>query len=139
MLTKEECLNELENSRYLDVAIVNQDGWNEWNGAFESTTIFKIFEQLTKEHFELIENFKQLEKNYDDLYDEVHNQKPLKFEELEVGMWVWDNKNHSWLKVVGFYGFNIHVQFGIGIHKNDCYVEYEENRFYRKQVKDDER
>ncbi len=115
MLTEEECLNELENSRYLDVAVVNQDGWNEWNGAFESTTIFKTFEQLINKHF---------------------NNPPLKFEELEEDMWVWDNKNHSWLKVIGFYGFNIHVQFGIGIHKNDCYVEYEENRFYRKQVEE---
>lgn len=65
---------------------------------------------------------------------DYENPQPLKFEELEEGMWVWDNKNHSWLKVIGFYGFNIHVQFGIGIYKNDCYVEYEENRFFRKQV-----
>lgn len=69
------------------------------------------------------------------LIHEHYDNTPLKFEELEVGMWVWDNKNHSWLKVIGFYGFNIHVQFGIGIHKNDCYVEFEENRFYKKQVK----
>ena len=57
----------------------------------------------------------------------------FKFEELKEGDWVWDNKNNSWLKVIGIYGFNIHVQFGIGIYKNDCYVEFEENRFYPVQ------
>jgi len=73
---------------------------------------------------------------YKDLINEHFDNPSLKFEELKIGMWVWDNKNHSWLKVIGFYGFNIHVQFGIGIHKNDCYVEYEENRFYIRQVKE---
>lgn len=71
---------------------------------------------------------------FKDLIEEHFDNPPLKFEEIKENMWVWDNENNSWLKVIGFYGFNIHVQFGIGIHKNDCYVEYVENRFYRKQV-----
>lgn len=119
------------------------------------------FNKLIKEHFELKEKYSKILDDVHDYRYEVYAMKmtirnlcenfgvkneeelkrvylnpPLKFEELKENMWVWDNRNHSWLKVVGFYGFNIHVQFGIGIHKNDCYVEFEENRFYRKQVEE---
>lgn len=34
---------------------------------------YEAIKKLINEHFELVENFKQLEKNYDDLYDEKEN------------------------------------------------------------------
>lgn len=68
------------------------------------------------------------------LINEHFDNPPLKFEELKEGMWVWDNKYKSYLKVIGFYGFNIHVKSGIGDYEHDYYIEFEENRFYRREV-----
>lgn len=65
-----------------------------------------------------------------ELYKQLYDPQPYKFEELKEGMWVWDNNRQSVIKVIGFYGVNIHVQFGIGVYKKDCYIEFEENRFY---------
>lgn len=71
MLSKEECIKALENTRYLNVSIVNETGADIWNGEFEQTKEFDVFEQLIKEHF---------------------NPQPYKFEDLKVGMWVWDKQ-----------------------------------------------
>lgn len=57
-MTKEECLNALDDIRYLNVAIVNETCGEEWFGEFEQTKEFKVFERLIKEHFELVEKIK---------------------------------------------------------------------------------
>lgn len=62
MLTKEECLKELENSRFLTVSVINQDGQTEYSSDFEQTAVFNTFKQLIEEYF---------------------NPQPYKFEELE--------------------------------------------------------
>lgn len=68
MLTKEECLKELENSRFLTVSVINQDGQTEYSSDFEQTAVFNTFKQLIEEYF---------------------NPQPYKFEELYKNMYVW--------------------------------------------------
>lgn len=57
---------------------------------------------------------------------------PLKFEELEVGMWVWDNRIKAYLKIQEIWVNKV-------IHFDNCCVVcfFQENRFYRKEVKDE--
>lgn len=94
--------------------------------------------------FQTGEAYRELKKSYDELLghavafqEELINLKdnpPLKFEELEVGMWVWDNLIKEYKKI-----------YGKEIKYNEEWVEYrydfvafEENRFYRCQVKENE-
>lgn len=55
-LSKKECLEALN---YMQCDIYNTETFK-----YYITTL----EQLIKEHFELVDGFKQLKKNYDDLY-----------------------------------------------------------------------
>ena len=73
-----------------------------------------IFEKLIKEHFD--------------------NQ-PLKFEELKEGMFVWDNKHHTCIKIDRIWeSYNKTIYF-YAIGWECCEnTEYEPNRFYRKEV-----
>lgn len=166
---------------------------------------YEAIKKLINEHFELVENFKQLEKNYDDLYDEKENtigfkhfrlladstlksqnkeylldyihmlyrnwkisdtgyndmmnyasvlqnevrkykdhnielmnyiaqiergfkdNPSLKFEELKENMWVWDN---HWKLYIQIQNLNENAFQGY-----EYYAEFEENRFYRREVK----
>lgn len=119
-LTKEECENSLINLCSSNSKVEDR----------------KVFKQLIHEHFELIENFKQLEKNYDGLYDEIHNSKPLKFEELKDGKWYWCEA-YGWC-LMNFYQDlhgKIHYKANtVFDNEIDLLVEFEENRFYRNQV-----
>lgn len=79
--------------------------------------VYKCFEQLTEKHF---------------------NNQPLKFEELEPNMWVWDNEQKKYLKIVDVIDYDEDFDepaFFIVFEPNeyDCWVE---NRFYRKQVEE---
>ena len=95
----------------------------------------------------------EYEENQCDEYSTVINQlihehfynPPLKFEELEVGMWVWDNAKKWWIKVLEIRVANNEDDVfaeGIKIIKLGYHVFnwqefiFEENRFYRKQVKE---
>lgn len=55
---------------------------------------------------------------------------PLSFDELEAGMWVWDNKYYDYIK----------IEFILEDKKLLCcdgfHRVFEENRFYRKQVEE---
>ncbi len=76
------------------------------------------------------------------LIDEHFDNPPLKFEELKVGMWVWDNKHKVYNCISRIYQ-NLYpnvnaIQFK---HLNEStqwgdIIEFEENRFYRKQVQE---
>lgn len=74
------------------------------------------------------------------LIEEHFDNPPLKFEELEAGMWVWDNREKEYIKAHP--GTNIEgnrcVIFEYSRNQENEYDEYfvlfEENRFYRKQV-----
>lgn len=51
---------------------------------------------------------------------------PLKFEELHENMWVWDN---HWKLYIQIQNLNENAFQGY-----EYYAEFEENRFYRKEV-----
>lgn len=74
------------------------------------------------------------------LINEHFDNKPLKFEELHEGMWVWDNKTKSYIFV--FKPLNWEPIKGlryahqiINHSAEGYYMDFEENRFYRKEVK----
>ena len=106
------------------------------------------YKKLIKEHFELVKDFmqldkdfEQLEKSYDNLYDKFHNLKPFKFEELKPNMWVWDNKTKSYIFI--FKPLNWEPTKGIRYanmiiyHSAEgYYMDFEENRFFRYEVKE---
>lgn len=78
-----------------------------------------VFANLIKEHFD---------------------NPPLKFEELEENMWVWDNKYKLYVQIDEDFkqkdGFII-VVFSNDYHNQECeYTTFAENRFYRREVKD---
>ena len=74
----------------------------------------------------------------DKLIEEHFENPPLKFEELNKGMIVWDNKRKVKLLIaycyseddMGYYNFSNPEDYKY-IH-----IEFEENRFYRKQVEE---
>lgn len=81
---------------------------------------FHVLKQLIVEHFD---------------------NPPLKFEELHEGMWVWDNKYKVYNKVRETYTFNGTAEVVAFVYLNlitqwNCSVKFEENRFYRKEVKE---
>lgn len=57
---------------------------------------------------------------------------PLKFEELEAGMWVWDNKRKEWCVLAAFWKDALNKYYVSGLSDSP----FEENRFYRKQVEE---
>lgn len=89
------------------------------------------------------EAYKELKRSYDELLghavafqEELINLKdnpPLKFEELEKGMWVWDNKYKEYCFIDFIAGKYPHRSY-----INNCQSDgaFEENRFYRYQVKE---
>lgn len=71
----------------------------------------------------------------------IYLNPPLTFEELHEGMWVWDNKIKRFIKIA-----EVEHSQGYFIIDEDVYLEeindwydeiwFEENRFYRRQVKE---
>ena len=59
---------------------------------------------------------------------------PLRFEELKEGMWVWDNEKKIFIKISKKSTKTIFVVDSIC--ELDCYGQFEEGRFYRKQVEE---
>lgn len=59
--------------------------------------------------------------------EEHFDNPPLKFEELEIGQPYWDNKDKLWCIYADYHVFDYIDGFG---------SEFEENRFYRKQVEE---
>ena len=109
-LTKEECIKTLEDSRFLEVVIRGEKGNFEYYSNFEDTVTFDLLKQLINEHFD---------------------NPPLRFEELEKGMWVWDNRIKAYLKIQEIW-VNKVILFD-----NCCVVcFFQENRFYRKELKE---
>lgn len=66
------------------------------------------------------------------LIEEHFDNPPLKFEELEVGMWVWDNKRKEWCVLASFWKDALNRYYVSGLSDSP----FEENRFHRKQVKE---
>lgn len=106
MLTKEECLKELENSRFLTVSVINQDGQTEYSSDFEQTAVFNTFKQLIEEYF---------------------NPQPYKFEELHEDMWVWDDRLKACFLIKAI---KPKTNWNIVIYANYLTDTFEENRFF---------
>ena len=72
-------------------------------------------------------NIKSLEENL-----------PLKFEELEADMWIWDNHKKVYMKIHDISysekSFNVNGEFYLdSLHLAE--FEFEEGRFFSKEVK----
>lgn len=66
------------------------------------------------------------------LINEHFDNPPLKFEELEEGMVVWDNLEKNYIEICdSFNGQKIYYKFGINI---PYIFMFQENRYFRKQV-----
>lgn len=111
-----------------------------------------VFKQLTKEHFELVENYNKLTdlNNMSEhqllvfntlanaqikdrkcdlcLYKIGNDIQAYKFEQLKEGMWVWDNLNKDCRQIarVNEYG-GIYWYGSLSEYESD---KFEENRFY---------
>ena len=114
MLTKEECLQAVR-----VLALRNETG----EGLVALYPYFKyefdcLF-ALIHEHFE---------------------NPPLKFEELEEGMWVWDNYWEEYFEISEVYSNTKEID--VLIHQNKINqkryetIKYTPNRFYRKEVQE---
>ena len=67
----------------------------------------------------------------------IDDNPPLKFDELEENMWVWNNYGKRWMFIVSIRE-NVLVaddlQYDPKDNEYDYEVQYEPNRFYRKEV-----
>lgn len=79
-----------------------------------------------------------------DLYY-INDNPPLKFEELKEGSWVWDNKMKEYIKCApGINSLNElcalywYTSFNLDGELEEDYIKFEENRFYRREVNNDE-
>ena len=66
------------------------------------------------------------------LIDEHFDNPPLKFEELKEGMWVWDSKNDAWVCIDRAIA---NVSYCKRLEDSGLVILFEENRYYRKEVK----
>lgn len=136
MVTKEQCEQALRNLETIDLDIVLDElGYEKaemvsWYGMNDYPTLEKqgdidVLRELIEEHF---------------------SNPPLKFEELKEGMWVWDNKYKYYFECnpristdmtecVWYESFWYNTGEGYDEFYED-YIEFEENRFYRKKVKE---
>lgn len=110
MLTKEECEKALD---HFEKCYWDQDNsYGAMNGVRKD---LDILNKLIHEHFD---------------------NPPLEFEELKEGMFVWDNKHHTYIKIDRIWeSYNKTIYF-YAIGWECCEnTEYESNRFYRKEVR----
>lgn len=72
--------------------------------------------------------------------DYANNLKPLKFEELKEGMWIWDNYWEEYFEISEVYSNTKEID--VLIHQNKINrkryetIKYTPNRFYRKEVQE---
>lgn len=116
MSTKEECLEALEHIKTLRGSNYGwyYSGFNNSALPFDEDT--NVISKLIKEHFD---------------------NPPLEFEELKEGMFVWDNKHHTYIlidRIEETYKKTIYF-YAIGWECCEN-MEFEPNRFYRKEVQE---
>lgn len=76
-------------------------------------------------------------------YKSRTNNPPLKFENLHEGMWVWDDKEKWYRKIVIlFEPSQEHHKGSFKSYADSCetsldFIEFKENRFYRGEVTDE--
>ena len=112
MLTKEECEKALD---HFEKCYWDQDNsYGAMNGVRKD---LDILNKLIHEHFD---------------------NPPLKFDELEENMWVWDNKRKVKLLIAYCYSEDDMGYYNLSNPEDYKYIhiEFEENRFYRKEVQE---
>jgi hypothetical protein len=111
MLTKEECENALTNI-LCNIGVARSD----YRTSGKAKEDYHTLKSLIEEHFD---------------------NPPLEFEELEEGMWIWDNKRKVKLLIAYCYSEDDMGYYNLSNPEDYKYVhiEFEENRFYRKEVK----
>lgn len=103
-------------------------------------------EELEKQKTKVIANIninrEELEKIVNENIHKLLDNTPLKFEELKEKMWVWDNKTKSyififkplnWEPIKGIRYANMIINHSA----EGYYMNFEENRFYTREVKED--
>lgn len=98
---------------------------------------------MNKKEYIALLNYQQLsptvKKGLEQLINEHFDNPPLKFEELEVGMVVWDNIKKKFVQIGPFCPIDEYYwiySFGTDIFEYAVKNEFEENRFYRWEVKE---
>ena len=110
MLTKEECENALNNI-LCNIGVARSD----YRKSGKAKEDYHTLKSLIEEHF---------------------SNPPLGFEELKEGMWVWDNKRKVKLLIAYCYSEDDMGYYNLSNPEDYKYIhiEFEENRFYRKEV-----
>lgn len=111
MVTEKECEKALD---HLEKCYWDQDNsYGAMNGVRKD---LDILNKLIHEHFD---------------------NPPLKFEELEEGMFVWDNKHHTYILIDRIWETYNKTIYFYAIGWECCEnTEFEPKRFYRKEVQD---
>lgn len=137
-LTKEECENALYGLRVLE----REENLKKHNQVAPQIKC-DILEQLSNEHFELIDKYNELEEQHVKLLSQwgKSDNPPLKFEELKemIGKPIWDDKYKEWAILRKAYEET--VNDGVLVKHMICmgtkgiyHAWYENERFYRNQV-----
>lgn len=104
-------------------------------------SLYKVADKLVLNHNIFIGSYDILKK----LIQAHFSNPPLKFEELEVGKPYWDNLKECWFIVTEYdpTSYYKYKEINWYLDKNDaCYLEniyeneFDENRYYRKQVEE---
>lgn len=112
MVTEKECKEALDGLRNLE----RYENFKKWNGQVAPQVKADVIEQLIREHFD---------------------NPPLTFEELKEDMWVWDKKFNQWIQIDETWS-SYKKFINVWIVGSDLLqtIEFEKNRFYRKEVKE---
>lgn len=111
-MTREECLNALKD---IIARGGNQEELFYWACGFQKE--IKLLTDLIEEHF---------------------SNPPLYMDEIPKGIWIWDNVNKECIRSLGCVELDgiIYVKFECSENSFITnYLEYEPNRFYRKEVR----
>ena len=104
MLTKEECENALDNI-LCNIGVARSD----YRTSGKAREDYHTLKSLIEEHFD---------------------NPPLKFEQIEICKWYWDNKICDWIKI------ELIIEDKKLLCCDGFHRRFEENRFYRKEVQE---
>lgn len=111
-MTREECLNALKD---IIARGGNQEELFYWACGFQKE--IKLLTDLIEEHF---------------------SNPPLYMDEIPKGIWIWDNVNKECIRSLGCVELDGIIYVKFERYENSFitnYLEYEPNRFYRKEVR----
>lgn len=120
---------------------------------FSSKYLVKTFQEIHNVYYdikELVDKAKELSDSNNELertihsldceLSDVYNPKPYKFEDLKVGMWVWDVEFKDCIKIkIVFEPCNLYPKGSLKAYhdlneEQLNFIEFEENRFFPVQM-----